>query len=294
MASFTDSFSQNDDGSGVVAAINFGSSESASQAVDQLVQTTTAAPPSLSLSREIILRPHLNVISPDLSNPHYRSPSFQSSSIASSSFDDDEAHHHHDCAFLEDTNFSGCFMNKTDDCSTSDESDISAFLEYARDVVAFNNAPYDPKSFRNFELLLEECLKNHFLDDEDDQDSLMSIQLDKGIANNGYDSDATPQGKRALLGMPMISQQTAKRIKGIIATKKTIPSTKDVNAPPLSTINGSLVLQPRTSYTAMRPEGDSDDSIVVPSTTIPVKRVVDSQSRVAQERASRNTGHIII
>ena len=74
--------------------------------------------------------------------------------------------------------------------SSTDESDIDAFLEYARDMIEANNMSYDSVSFENFEDLLEECIANHFLDDSNiDDDSMTSESSFSGYANDeGCDS----------------------------------------------------------------------------------------------------------
>ncbi|OEU18709.1 hypothetical protein FRACYDRAFT_236987 [Fragilariopsis cylindrus CCMP1102] len=74
--------------------------------------------------------------------------------------------------------------------SSTDESDIDAFLEYARDMIEADNMSYDSVSFEDFEDLLEECIANHFLDDSNiDDDSMTSESSFSGYANDeGCDS----------------------------------------------------------------------------------------------------------
>jgi hypothetical protein len=148
---------------------------------------------------------------------------------------------------------------------STDESDIEAFLEYARDVVAYNNTPYDPEYFHDFEQLLGECIEQCFgNDDEADKDSLAS---DKDSAFSGYahETGVLSYRHKQMLKKPLISELAANRIKGVIAQKK-----KDEQG--LTTINGSFVShglsKGKVAAAATKPDVDSsDDSMVLPATT---------------------------
>jgi hypothetical protein len=160
----------------------------------------------------------------------------------------------------------------------TDESDIEAFLEYARDVVAYNNAPYDPDSFQDFEQLVGECIVRSFGNDDDiDKDSLAS---DMGSAFSGYDHETGVLSYRhkQMLEKPLISELAANRIKGVIAQKK-----KDEQA--LTTINGSFV--PPRSYrrriAVTKPDVDTSDDSMASATIATISLQSLNQSRVSRE-----------
>lgn len=134
-----------------------------------------------------------------------------------------------------------------DDGSTysSDESDIDEFLEYAREVIAQNNTSYDSGSFRDFESLIQESISNHFLDDDQDEDSLVSSSSFSGYVNEGG-----LQQKAFLLKNPIISDATLHRIQGIIARKKTRMVVESNANPATSDQNHDSVLMnfPQTNF----------------------------------------------
>lgn len=74
-------------------------------------------------------------------------------------------------------------VEMVDDYQSTDESDIDAFLEYAREKVAENNISYDSASFREFEDRLQNCIANHFLEGGDD--SMASEVSSSGYINEG-------------------------------------------------------------------------------------------------------------
>ncbi|VEU33567.1 unnamed protein product [Pseudo-nitzschia multistriata] len=109
-----------------------------------------------------------------------------------------------------------------DDCPSTEESDISTFLEYARDVIAENNRSYDSASFLEFENLLQECAANHFLDSNGDgiNDSMTSESTYSGYMNDGSESGSRYK-KTPLLKDDIMSDNAYNRMKGIIARKRT-------------------------------------------------------------------------
>jgi hypothetical protein len=102
-----------------------------------------------------------------------------------------------------------------DGASSCDESDIEEFLEHARQVIAENNTSYDSTSFRDFESLLNEAVMNHFLDDDQDEDSMVSTS-----SFSGYLNERGLRQKSSLLNKSIISDIAFHRLQGIIARKK--------------------------------------------------------------------------
>ena len=76
-----------------------------------------------------------------------------------------------------------------DEYLTADESDIGAFLEHVRDIIAENELSYDSLSFLDFESLLQNSVANHFLDYNvgDDEDSMTSESSLSGYVNEEND-----------------------------------------------------------------------------------------------------------
>lgn len=112
-----------------------------------------------------------------------------------------------------------------DEYPSTDESDIDTFLEYARDMVVENNISNESASFREFENLLQDCVANHFLDHnaDDDQDSMASESSFSGYVNEGCYSGRR-QNSALLMKRGIMSDNAYHRMKGIIARKKKVPS----------------------------------------------------------------------
>ena len=72
----------------------------------------------------------------------------------------------------------------TEDTYDSDDSDISGFLDFARELIAERNRSYDSQSFRDFESQLAESIRSHFRDEEEDEDSMTSAS-----SYSGYTAD---------------------------------------------------------------------------------------------------------
>ncbi len=110
-----------------------------------------------------------------------------------------------------------------DEYPSTNESDIDAFLEYARDKVAENDLSYDTASFLDFESLLQNCAANHFLDTPDDVDSMASEASFSGYVN---EESGAKYKSTVLMKRDIISDNAYHRMKGIIARKKKIASEK--------------------------------------------------------------------
>lgn len=128
------------------------------------------------------------------------------------------------------------------DLSEEYPSDVDGFLEYARRVVQDQDRSYDSASFRDFEAGLQNSIKNHFLDDDDDSDSLTSVSS----AKSGYEGDITPN-KHLSHHNPLLSRQAFARLQGSIAKRKS--KKKD---PPMDLL--SLIEDPRAPLIVLSDE----------------------------------------
>ena len=104
-----------------------------------------------------------------------------------------------------------------DEYPSTDESDIDAFLEYAREKVAENNISYDSTSFRDFEDRLQDCIANHF--SEDSVDSMISE-----ASFSGYVSEGGAKYPKSACSTP---DNAYHRMKGIIARKNSNDSLRN-------------------------------------------------------------------
>ncbi|KAG7346405.1 hypothetical protein IV203_005473 [Nitzschia inconspicua] len=277
MASFADLSVDDLDG----VAFQIGEEESTSQMIQQLrmasnKQTIDHVPPRTVITAPI--RPPI-IVSPE-SSPHLQ----RSLILRADDYEDED--------FLEqDPDHAFCRSGTihvfddeylTDD--STDESDIDAFLDYARDVVKYNNAPYDPKSFHDFEQLLGECIAQCFAKEDEEQDSLASEKDSSTYSGYDHETGALSFHQKQLLKKPMISKFAANRIKGVIASKKT-------DERGLTTINGSFVPHSQRSGHGsgiVLPEvEDSDDSIVGTPATVNLNDLKDSM--VSREMKSKNS-----
>mmetsp|Transcript_26476 Transcript_26476/g.63031 ORF Transcript_26476/g.63031 Transcript_26476/m.63031 type:complete len:1075 (-) Transcript_26476:59-3283(-) len=142
-----------------------------------------------------------------------------------------------------------------------DDSDMNIdpdeFLEYAREVIAENDLSYDSASFRDFEKLLEQHIRNHFLDDDSDQDSLVSMESFSGYTNEGGKRRIQ---KKTFRQKQIISEQAYHRMVSMIARpkNKNRPGERKTseNSP------SAVVSSPRCMYKV----DDSDDSTAATST----------------------------
>jgi hypothetical protein len=92
-------------------------------------------------------------------------------------------------------------------------------------MVAENNISYESTSFREFEKLLQDCVANHFLDHnaDDDQDSMASESSFSGYVNEGCYSGRR-QNSALSMKRGIMSDKAYHRMKGIIARKKNVTS----------------------------------------------------------------------
>jgi hypothetical protein len=106
--------------------------------------------------------------------------------------------------------------HSTSSTESDDESDIDTFLDYAQAVIAEKSLRYDTASFRDFESKLSRSIRSHFLDSEDECDSLTSASSYSGYSVDeimSYQSDANSL---------MASETSSCRQNGrVIARKKT-------------------------------------------------------------------------
>ena len=111
-----------------------------------------------------------------------------------------------------------------DEYPSTDESDIDAFLEYAREKVAENDISYDTISFLDFEGLLQNCVADNFLDSNicGDEDSMTSEVSFSGYVNEGCDGGSRYNKSALLTKREIMSDSTYRRIKGNIARKKKV------------------------------------------------------------------------
>jgi hypothetical protein len=161
-----------------------------------------------------------------------------------------------------------------DSIYSTEESDIDEFLDYARDVIAQNNTSYDPGSFRDFELLMQDSISKHFLDDDQDADSLVSLS-----SFSGYADEEGNRKKASLLNNPIISDTTLHRIQGFIARKKTssgVESFADAGTSDLNH-NSALMSSSRTYVTA-----DDSDECEIPFSTLVLRRFEESRKSTSQ------------
>lgn len=120
-----------------------------------------------------------------------------------------------------------------DEHQSTDESDIDAFLEYARYKVAENDLSYDTTSFLDFEALLQDCIANHFLDPgvgDNDADSMASEASFSGYVNDGCDNGARYKSA-VLMKKDIMSNNAYHRMKGIIARRKKNEAGNDKSHP---------------------------------------------------------------
>mmetsp|Transcript_26475 Transcript_26475/g.63029 ORF Transcript_26475/g.63029 Transcript_26475/m.63029 type:complete len:436 (-) Transcript_26475:1980-3287(-) len=142
-----------------------------------------------------------------------------------------------------------------------DDSDMNLdpdeFLEYAREVIAENDLSYDSASFRDFEKLLQQHIRNHFLDDDSDQDSLVSLASFSGYTNEG---GKRRKQKETFRQKQIISEQAYHRMVSMIARPKN--KNRPGERKSLENSPSAVGSSPR----CMHKVDDSDDSTAATST----------------------------
>ena len=157
-------------------------------------------------------------------------------------------------------------QEETSSSSEEEEEDFDEYVARTKEKIQENSTSYDSASYLDFESLVSQSIHNHFLDDDNEQDSMNSASTYSGYEHE--DNSRKISSSHHLVDNSLISTSSYHRLKGTIAVKKKKTSSKDKVLTKDSTIDksGSIARQTRTVEKqavpeTMPPEEELDETV---------------------------------